>query len=203
MRRTNIKGLSFDTIKLEGSVFTAEIVEKAAFGAAPKQEDIDYHVPRGLRLLDEIGRSFKIARALWENLEEEKKEDIIKLNRFYKEFFTDALSWSSDHFEKFVNINPAGSTSGRCGDITWYIDCNKEHLRLIRKSTSLARPSYLEFNIQTILKENRFSEYQMMYRIMHGSRIDGFDLTGECIWDIWKKQAKTMACVFGKGCEKA
>ncbi|MCL2184757.1 MAG: hypothetical protein FWB86_02725 [Treponema sp.] len=42
----------------------------------------------------------------------------------------------------------------------------------------------------------------MMYRIMHGSRIDGFDLTGECIWDIWKKAGEDNGVRVREGLRK-
>ncbi len=199
MRRIKFKGLSFDTIKLEGSVFTAEIVEKAVYGKdAAKTSDADYHVPRGLRLLDEIGRSFQIAQAQWNSFENGKLDEA----RFIKEFFTDALSYPENIFEKLVNINPLES------DILWYINSNCRYVRLLRKSSSLARPSYLEFNLETILRENRFSEYQMLYRIMHASRADGLvpkqsdaltKRAGECVWDIWKKDGEVLGVRVREG----
>ncbi|MCL2128919.1 MAG: N-6 DNA methylase [Treponema sp.] len=197
MRKTNIKGLGFDTIKLEGSIFTSEIVQHAVFGDTAKivkAADADYKIPRGLRLLDEIGRSFKIARSLWENLEEGK----LKEQDFIKEFFIDALSYSLPIFEKLVNINPQES------EAYWYIICNNNYLRLVRKSSSLARPSYLEFSLRAILSENRFPDYQMLYRIMHGSRTLGLDNDGkgECIWDIWKKAGEELGVRVREGLRK-
>jgi hypothetical protein len=200
MRRTNIKGLSLDNIRLEGSVFTAEIVEKAASGKAPKQVDADYRIPRGLRLLDEIGRSYKIAKELWKNLEEGELSE----RHFSKEFFMDALSYPLTLFEKLVNIDLKGSSTSSESTASWYIICDKNSLRLVRKSISLARPSYLEFDIPAILKENRFSEYQMLYRIMHGSRTEGLDNDGkgECVWDIWKKAGEELGVRVREGLRK-
>ncbi|GHT97681.1 hypothetical protein FACS1894142_2730 [Spirochaetia bacterium] len=191
MRRTNIKGLSFDTIKLEGSCFTAEIVEKAVVGTAAKEEDADYQIPRGLRLLDEIGRSFQIAQAQWKGLEDKKLTE----KRFIREFFIDALSYTPELFEKLVNINPLESAA------SWYIVCDTRYLRLVRKSASLARPSYLEFNLETILRESRFPEYQMLYRVIHGSRTLGLDNDGkgECVWDVWKKAGEELGVRVREG----
>jgi hypothetical protein len=194
MRRFNIKGLNFDTIKLEGPVFTAEIVQKAVIGDAAKQLDADYHIPRGLRLLDEIGRSFQIACAQWKSFNEGKLNEA----RFIKEFFIDALSYTPEFFEKLVNINPLES------ETSWYIICNTSYLRLVRKSSSLARPSYLEFSLSVILSENRFPEYQMLYRIMHGSRASGLeaDGKGECVWDLWKKAGEELGVRVREGLRK-
>jgi hypothetical protein len=194
MRRTNIKSLSFDTIKLEGSCFTAQVVENAAFGKnISKITDADYQIPRGLRLLDEIGRSFQIAQAQWKSYEENK----IKQEHFIHEFFIDALSYTPSLFEKLVNIDSLERSD------SWYITCDCHYLRLMRKS-SLARPSYLEFDLQTILKESRFPGYQMLYRIMHGSRTVGLDNegNGKCVWDAWKEEGEKLGVRVREGLRK-
>jgi len=194
MRRTNIKSLSFDTIKLEGSCFTAQVVENAAFGKnISKITDADYQIPRGLRLLDEIGRSFQIAQAQWKSYEEGK----IKAEHFIHEFFIDALSYPPSLFEKLLNTDTLERSD------TWYITCDCHYLRLLRKS-SLARPSYLEFDLQTILKENRFPGYQMLYRIMHGSRTVGLDNegNGKCVWDTWKEEGEKLGVRVREGLRK-
>ncbi|MDR2598014.1 MAG: N-6 DNA methylase, partial [Treponema sp.] len=194
MRQTNIKSLSFDTIKLEGSCFTAQVVENAAFGKnISKITDADYQIPRGLRLLDEIGRSFQIAQAQWKSYEEGK----IKPEHFIHEFFIDALSYPPSLFEKLVNIDSLERSD------SWYITCDCHYLRLMRKS-SLARPSYLEFDLQTILKESRFPGYQMLYRIMHGSRTVGLDNegNGKCVWDAWKEEGEKLGVRVREGLRK-
>jgi len=194
MRRTNIKSLSFDTIKLEGSCFTAQVVENAAFGKnISKITDADYQIPRGLRLLDEIGRSFQIAQAQWKSYEEGK----IKAEHFIHEFFIDALSYPPSLFEKLLNTDTLERSD------SWYITCDCHYLRLMRKS-SLARPSYLEFDLQTILKESRFPGYQMLYRIMHGSRTVGLDNegNGKCVWDIWKEEGEKLGVRVREGLRK-
>ncbi|WP_461246559.1 Eco57I restriction-modification methylase domain-containing protein [Treponema sp. R6D11] len=194
MRRTNIKSLSFDTIKLEGSCFTAQVVENAAFGKnISKITDADYQIPRGLRLLDEIGRSFQIAQAQWKSYEEGK----IKSERFIHEFFIDSLLYPPVLYEKLVNIDTLERSD------SWYITCDCHYLRLMRKS-SLARPSYLEFDLQTILKENRFPGYQMLYRIMHGSRTVGLDNegNGKCVWDAWKEEGEKLGVRVREGLRK-
>jgi hypothetical protein len=65
MRKNTGKALGFETMRLEGSLFVADLLEKAALGNADRQEASDYRIPRGLRLLDEYGRSFQIALAVY------------------------------------------------------------------------------------------------------------------------------------------
>lgn len=65
-RRKSNDTLPFDTIKLEGSLFVPELLERAARGEASFQKESDYAIPKGLKLHDEYGRAFRIATASWQ-----------------------------------------------------------------------------------------------------------------------------------------
>ncbi len=58
--------LSFETVRVEGGLLGAEFLATVANLQAPGQSEADYGIPKGLRLRDEIGRYWRIARALWE-----------------------------------------------------------------------------------------------------------------------------------------
>ena len=62
-RRKSADTTPFDTIRLEGSLFVPELLERAASGTAPAQKDSDYAIPLGLKIHDEYGRAFRIAVA--------------------------------------------------------------------------------------------------------------------------------------------
>jgi hypothetical protein len=66
-RRHVTDTLPFDTLRLEGSLFVPELLERAARGAATAQKEADYATPRGLKLHDEYGRAYRIAGALWQD----------------------------------------------------------------------------------------------------------------------------------------
>ena len=68
----------------------------------------------------------------------------------------------------------------------WALATNGITIRLLRDSTTLTRPSYLEFNIEDILSNGRFAEFCQMWRALHYTR--GIEKDGECIWDKWVKQ---------------
>uniref|UniRef100_UPI002623F444 hypothetical protein n=1 Tax=uncultured Fretibacterium sp. TaxID=1678694 RepID=UPI002623F444 len=57
--------LVFDTIRLEGALFTPDLLEKICLGDGPFQSREDYAVPKGLQLSSEYGRAFHIAKAQW------------------------------------------------------------------------------------------------------------------------------------------
>ena len=66
-RRKSSDSTPFDTLRLEGSLFVPELLERAARGEATAQKETDYAVPKGLKLHDEYGRAFRIASALWQD----------------------------------------------------------------------------------------------------------------------------------------
>lgn len=59
--------LNLPTLTLEGGLFLPDQLEKAALGSAQWQNDIDYGIPKGLKLKDEYSRAFQIACAQWKH----------------------------------------------------------------------------------------------------------------------------------------
>jgi hypothetical protein len=53
----------------------------------------------------------------------------------------------------------------------WGIVTNGFLLRLLRDTTRTSRPSYLEFDLQSILEGNRFNEFALLYRVCHRTRL--------------------------------
>ncbi len=49
--------LDFHTLKMEGSLFVADMLEKACKGAASHQTEAEYKLPRGIKFTDETGRA--------------------------------------------------------------------------------------------------------------------------------------------------
>ena len=66
-RRKSNDTTPFDTLRLEGSLFVPELLERAASGEATFQKEADYAIPKGLKLHDEYGRAFRIATASWQS----------------------------------------------------------------------------------------------------------------------------------------
>ncbi|MCD1654120.1 hypothetical protein K7J14_05320 [Treponema zuelzerae] len=99
MKHNRTRTCSFDTITLEGSLFVADILEKAALGTASLQTPADFALPRGLRLSDEYGRAFQIAQAVWDKFDKEKEfhsgREASHTRSFMTEFFRDALGYTS------------------------------------------------------------------------------------------------------------
>ena len=54
--------------------------------------------------------------------------------------------------------------------VLWGIVTNGLALRILRDSSRTARPTYLEFDLESILEGNRFNEFALLYRVCHRSR---------------------------------
>ena len=52
----------------------------------------------------------------------------------------------------------------------WGVVTNGAELRLLRDSARLSKPTYLEFNLQAMLEENAYSEFNALYRLCHATR---------------------------------
>lgn len=59
--------LSLPSLRLEGSLFLPDQLDKAALGQAIRQTETDYHTPKGLKLKDDYSRAFQIANAQWKH----------------------------------------------------------------------------------------------------------------------------------------
>lgn len=65
MKNARTTGLNLPALRLEGSLFLPDILEKAALAQGRLQTEADYGLPKGLKLRDEASRAFQIASAQW------------------------------------------------------------------------------------------------------------------------------------------
>lgn len=90
--------LNLPTIQLEGSLFLPDQLEKAAQGRATDQTEVDYGVPKGVKLKDEYSRSFQIAKAQWQHFAAQTERTDLDAHRltigFVHELLRDALGYA-------------------------------------------------------------------------------------------------------------
>jgi hypothetical protein len=55
-------------------------------------------------------------------------------------------------------------------DSLWGLVTNGQKLRLLRDTARLAKPTYLEFDLEALITGNLYSEFVLLYRLMHRSR---------------------------------
>ncbi|MBL9138089.1 MAG: N-6 DNA methylase [Verrucomicrobiales bacterium] len=99
MPRRSSDSIIFDSLDLEGALFIPAVLEKAARGELPDQRTpADYRIPAGLSLLDEQGRAFRIASALFHTFDGNRSRSDVEASRvtegFIKDLFRDAFGYS-------------------------------------------------------------------------------------------------------------
>lgn len=68
-------------------------------------------------------------------------------------------------------------------ECTWAFATNGLELRLLRDSDSLARPSFLSFDIESILSDSRYPDFVALWYLIHSSRVN--------IWEAWRQEGIT------------
>jgi hypothetical protein len=79
-----------------------------------------------------------------------------------------------DHRGPKLRTSPRGMIQeflNRSEKHLWGIATNGLRFLLLRDSARTARPTYLEFDLQTILEGNHFHEFALFYRLCHRSRL--------------------------------
>ncbi|WP_397385656.1 Eco57I restriction-modification methylase domain-containing protein, partial [Prosthecobacter sp.] len=233
----------FDTLRLEGTLFVPELLERAASGDATAQKEADYAIPRGLKIHDEYGRAFRIAAASWQafvpQLARTDLDPVSTTQTFVLGFLRQCLD--------YVDITPllspvqlgdrafpisAQAIGGRLHVIIaphnlglddpdqsfailgsgtrrksahqlaqeflnadrnslWAIVTNGKILRLLRDADTLTRPNFLEFDLETILRDEqqRYADFAALWRMLHASRAGAATASSsDCIWEKWKSE---------------
>ncbi len=72
----------------------------------------------------------------------------------------------------------------------WGIVTNGLQFRLLRDSTRMSRSTYLEFDLEQMLKGNHFAEFQLFYRLVHRSRWPAeLDSAPSCLLEKYYQQS--------------
>ena len=74
----------------------------------------------------------------------------------------------------------------------WAILTNGRQLRLLRDSSALASASYVEFDLEAIFDGELFSEFVVLYRLLHVSRFEltaGSTAVSSCRIEKWREEA--------------
>jgi hypothetical protein len=224
---------------LEGSLLLPDLLEQIAKNEASQQKESEYQIPAGLRMIEEIGRSYQIARALhadFKNRRQSSNTDTFQLtDTFFMKFMSSCLGWTEyqrvrskrvgDYgypiqkiaFEKIpitvaaydMGLDVSDSKFGisgakirnrslsqmvqqylnALGKSSWGVVSNGFIIRLLRSSPTMARPQYLEFDLFSMLEDDHYAEYTLLWKILHVSRV--FDVENRIdmtIWEEWRNE---------------
>jgi hypothetical protein len=88
-------------------------------------------------------------------------------------------------------------------ECTWALVTNGRELRLLRDAATLTRPSFLEFDLATILGNARYPDFAALWRILHSSRAGEPGKPGlNCIWEAWREEGRSQGTRVREGLRK-
>jgi len=74
-------------------------------------------------------------------------------------------------------------------DALWGIATNGRSLRLLRNIARLSKPTYLEFDLEGMIASNLYSEFVLLYRLLHVSRFPREGISAhECLLERYYQQ---------------
>ncbi|SOE56785.1 N-6 DNA Methylase [Streptomyces sp. OV198] len=80
----------------------------------------------------------------------------------------------------------------------WALLTNGRQLRLLRDSNALATTSYVEFDLEAMFDGELFSEFVLLYRILHASRFESPEGGSQrtCWLEVWRDAAIRLGARF-------
>ncbi|PWG12294.1 restriction endonuclease [Streptomyces sp. V2] len=85
-------------------------------------------------------------------------------------------------------------TLNRTDSHLWALLTNGRQLRLLRDSNALATTSYVEFDLEAIFDGELFSEFVVLYRLLHASRFQ--TPQWKCWLEVWRDTAIRLGARF-------
>ncbi|WP_044409271.1 Eco57I restriction-modification methylase domain-containing protein [Thiomicrospira microaerophila] len=101
--------LNLTAIKLEGSLFLPDQLEKSALGQSKYQEPKDYQIPLGIKLKEEYSRAYQIAIANWKHFAAQtERQDLqpgLVTHHFVETLFKQVLGYHNFSLIHGVTLN--------------------------------------------------------------------------------------------------
>ena len=210
--------MNFPSITIQGSIISTETLDKISRDEIDFQRSLDFGFKKDIKVRDEIGLAYAIARGYWNSFR--LKVDRLNLkdsattetrNLWMIPFLTElgytvekanqevingksyAISHRSQNLERFpIHIVGIRQDLDKRDDFTQtrlsshglvqeYINMTDDHLyalvtngkflRILRDSSRLAKLAYVEFNLEKIFEEDLFSDFAILFRLIHSSRM--------------------------------
>ena len=135
-----------------------------------------------VKKLDAEGRSYPIRRIAYDRVPVvivPKDDNLDKASSTY------SITNGQKNVSPFQMLQQYLTSAGAS---RWGIVANGVKFRLLRSSTALSRPQYLEFELGAILEDDFYNEYALLWRFLHFSRLrDAVNGTDLEIWEEWRK----------------
>ncbi|HDY88297.1 MAG TPA: restriction endonuclease [bacterium] len=242
--------MKFSTIRIEGAILSADILDKIEEGELGGQSPKDFGFDSGVKVKDEIARAWADAQDQWrifkrhkENVPdkatgttETRKYFILPLLGFLG--YNPGLSGAEEVNGKLYAISHRASNLDRfplhimgfndsldkkrqdsgprmsphalvqeylnLTEHLYAIVTNGLQLRLRRDSSRLIKLSYIEFNLESMMEDEHFADFAIMYRLLHASRMpEKYDSGAESKIEKYHQDALDSGSRIREGLSKA
>jgi type I restriction-modification system DNA methylase subunit len=209
--------MKYTTIRIEGAILSADILDKIEQGDIGGQLARDFSFDTKIKVKDEIARAWADAQDLWRIFKRQKervaeqeygttetrKYWIIPLFGLFgydaqlskaetvhgKSYAVSHRTANLDRFPIHIvgfndSLDKKRTDSGprmsphallqeyiNLTEHLYAIITNGIHLRLLRNSSRLIRLSFIEFDLETMMEEEHYADFAIMYRLLHSSRM--------------------------------
>jgi len=209
--------MKYTTIRIEGAILSADILDKIEQGELGAQLAKDFGFDAKIKVKDEIARAWADAQDLWRIFKRQQKKvadqgyGTTETRKFWMvpllELFgydaqlskadtvngkSYAISHRANNLDGFpvhiVGFNDSldrkreegGTRMSPHALLQEYINLTENlytivtnglHLRLLRDSSRLIKLSFIEFDLETMMDEEHYADFAIMYRLLHSSRM--------------------------------
>ena len=228
--------MKYTTIRIEGVILSADILDKIEQGDIGGQLARDFGPDTKIKVKDEIARAWADAQDLWRIFKRQKekvtesKHGTTETRRYWivpllglfgydaelsKAEIVHGKSYAVSHRasnlgrfpvhivgfndsldKKRTNSGPRMSPHALLQEYInltehlYTIITNGIHLRLLRDSSRLIKLSFIEFDLESMMEEEHYADFAIMYRLLHISRMPvKMDLGAESLIEKYHQDA--------------
>ncbi len=210
--------MKFTTVRLEGSIFTADILEKIAQEELKGQVPGDFGFKKGTKVKDEIAAAWADAQDLWRIFKRHQdrvnadKSGVTETRKFWMIPFLGFLGYDAQFSSKAEIVNnqtyaishrdeglkgfpihimgfndsldkrrhEGGPRMSPHGLVQEYLNLTEHlyaivtngiYLRVLRDSSRLVKLSFIEFDLRTMMEDEHYADFALLFRLLHASRM--------------------------------
>ncbi|MFC1533650.1 Eco57I restriction-modification methylase domain-containing protein [Thermodesulfobacteriota bacterium] len=242
--------MKYTTIRIEGSILSADILDKIEQGEVGGQLSKDFGFDSKIKVKDEIARTWADAQDLWRIFKRQKEKvteteyGTSETRRYWiipllgllgfdiqlsKAEIVNGKSYAVSHRASNLGHYPVhvvgfndsldkkrdqgGTRMSPHALLQEYINVtehlytivtNGNYLRLLRDSSRLIKLSFIEFDLETMMEEEHYADFAIMFRLLHVSRMPlKMDLGAESLIEKYHQDALDSGSRIREGLSEA